>query len=249
MIKDYFTNIDVKLDEVYSENKEKLEESAEVLSESLQNNGIIYVFGCGHSHMFGEELLFRAGGLASVYPILHEPLMLHEGPVRSSSIERKNDYAENFMKDYDFRPEDIIFVISSSGINPVPVDVALYAKSKGLKVITVTSMEYSSSRGSRHKDGTKLFEVGDIVIDNRVAKGDVSLSINGLAEKFAPQSTILGMTILHSIIAGAVEKMIENDYNPPIFLSGNLEGSDDHNKALIDKYSKRIPLLKMGLEQ
>ena len=103
------------------------------------NEGIVHVFGCGHSHMLGEEVFYRAGGLAPVRVIFHEPAMLHEGAVTSSAIERKNDYAVTFMKEEDIRPTDVVIVVSTSGKNPVPIDVALYAKQQGADVIGIGS--------------------------------------------------------------------------------------------------------------
>jgi len=247
MINKYFNSIENKLEVVLAEEFENISNASEKIAESIQNDGILYVFGCGHSHMFGEELFFRAGGLAPIYPIFHEPLMLHEGPVNASQIERKNDYAEKFITDYDILKKDVVLVVSTSGINPVPVDVANYAKSKGATVITITSKEYSSSQESRHKEDLKLFDVGDIVIDNKVPEGDAALEHDNLSVAFGPLSSVIGITVIQSIIANATSLMIENDFEPPVFLSGNIAGSDDHNNRLVEKYSERIPLLKEGL--
>ena len=247
MIKEYFGAINNKLEIVLDEEFDNLSNGAEAIAKAIQNGGILYTFGCGHSHIFGEELFSRAGGLAAIYPIFHEPLMLHEGPVRSSQLERENNYAQNFIEKYEITDKDVVLVISTSGINPVPVDVANYAKSKGASVITITSKEYSSSQSSRHNEGLKLFEVGDIVIDNKVPKGDAAMNHEELSVSFGPLSSVIGITIIQSMIAEATKIMIENDYEPPVFLSGNIAGSDDYNNQLVEKYSVRIPLLKQGL--
>lgn len=248
MIKQYFSAVDSKLEKILNEEFENLTKGAEAIADAIQNDGILYVFGCGHSHIFGEELFYRAGGLATIYPVFHEPLMLHEGPVRSSQLERKNDYASQFIEDYEITDKDVVLVVSTSGINPVPVDVANYAKSKGATVITITSKEYSSSQDSRHKENLKLFEVGDIVIDNNVPKGDAALEHENLSVSFGPLSSVIGITIIQSMVAEATRIMIENDFEPPVFLSGNIAGSDTHNNRLVEKYSARIPLLKQGLD-
>jgi len=247
MINKYFQSNEDKLDTVLDEEFENISNASEQIAEAIQNDGILYVFGCGHSHMFGEELFFRAGGLASIYPIFHEPLMLHEGPVKASKLERKNDYAKEFIEEYNMTDKDVVLVVSTSGINPVPVDVANYAKSQGATVITITSEKYSSSQESRHKDNLKLFEVGDIVIDNKVPEGDAALEHDNLSVAFGPLSSVIGITIIQSMIANATKIMIENDFEPPVFLSGNIEDADDHNNRLVEKYSERIPLLKQGL--
>src|SRR5690625_3022240 len=146
MIHNYFSNITDLLKKVEKEEQDVLTKASKKVSESIQNDGVVHLFGCGHSHILTEEVYYRAGGLVPIHPILHEPLMLHEGAVRSSTYERKNDYAKTFMQEQDIRDGDLIFVISTSGRNPVPVDVATIAKEKGAYVIGITSIEYSSSQ-------------------------------------------------------------------------------------------------------
>src|SRR5699024_2645055 len=125
-------------------------------TELTYNHGVDLIVGCGRSEDLTEEDYYRAGGLVPIHPILHYPLMLHEGAVRSSSLVRENDYAHNFMEQQDIRTGDVIFVISTSGRNPVPVDVAKIAKQKGAYVIGITSIEYSSRQPSRHTSGKHL---------------------------------------------------------------------------------------------
>lgn len=249
MINEYFDAVEDKLEMVLNEEFDNIADASEIIAQAIQNGGILYLFGCGHSHIFGEELFFRAGGLAAIYPIFHEPLMLHEGPVKSSQLERKNDYASNFIEESGITDKDVVLVISTSGINPVPVDVAKYAKKQGATVITITSKEYSNSQESRHKENLKLLNVGDIVIDNKVPKGDAALKHKDLSVTFGPLSSVIGITVIQSIIANSIEIMLENNFEPPVFLSGNIENSDDHNNRLVEQYSKRIPLLKKGLEK
>lgn len=243
MIEKYFECIYDRLQTTLDKEKVAMKSAADKVAATIMNDGIIFLFGCGHSHILTEEVFYRAGGLVPLKPIFHEPLMLHEGASRSSEIERKNNYAENFMKGHDIGPRDLFIVLSTSGRNPVPVDVALFAKEKGAEVIGITSYEYSSSNPSRHKSGKHLYDVVDLVIDNHSVKGDAILHHSKVAIPFAPTSTVLGATILNSIFSEAIAIMAESDFEPPIFLSGNLEGSDEHNQKLIKKFKERIPLL------
>lgn len=242
MINDYFTNITDLLAKVETEEKEALNQTAEKVSSTIQKDGIVHLFGCGHSHILTEEVYYRAGGLVPIHPILHEPLMLHEGAVRSSSLERKNDYAQKFMNDQDIREGDLIFVISTSGRNPVPVDVAHIAKEKGAYVIGITSIEYSSSQPSRHTSGEHLYDAVDLVINNHSPIGDALLSHPKVDVNFAPSSTVVGATILNAILAEAINLMANAGYEPPVFLSGNIEGADEHNNKLVEKYKARVTL-------
>ncbi|WP_096272539.1 SIS domain-containing protein [Paucisalibacillus globulus] len=242
MIEQYFGKITELLSVVENKEKDRLEAAAEKVAETIQNDGIIHLFGCGHSHILTEEVYYRAGGLVPIHPILHEPLMLHEGAVRSSTLERKNDYAKEFMVEQDIRKGDTIIVISTSGRNPVPVDVATMAKEKGAYVIGITSIEYSSSQPSRHTSGKHLFDAVDLVINNHAPVGDALLSHEQVEVNFSPSSTVIGATILNAILGEAVKLMAENGFKPPVFLSGNIEGADAHNQELIDKYRDRVKL-------
>ncbi|EQB37949.1 hypothetical protein M948_05110 [Virgibacillus sp. CM-4] len=242
MIQQYFSEITNLLAIVKKEEQEALNHAAKKVADVIQNGGIVHLFGCGHSHILTEEVYYRAGGLVPIHPILHEPLMLHEGAVRSSMLERKNDYAKTFMEEQDIRKGDLVIVISTSGRNPVPVDVAVLAKSKEAFVIGITSMAYSSSQPSRHTSERHLFDVVDLVIDNHAPVGDALLSHDKVEVNFSPSSTVIGATILNAIFAESIKQMAENDYDPPVFLSGNIEGADQQNRILIDTYKQRIQL-------
>lgn len=243
MLTQYFDKAKEKLELVEKTQKENLQLAAEKVAEVIQNGGIIQLFGCGHSHILTEEVFYRAGGLVPIKPILVEPLMLHEGALRSSQLERQNNLAEEFLKEQDIRPEDLVFVLSTSGRNPVPVDVAQAVQNKGAYVIGITSLEYSQSQPSRHSSGKHLYNSVDLVIDNHSTKGDAALTYEKVAVPFAPTSTVVGAVILNAIFAEAIKIMADKGFEPPIFLSGNIDGADDHNNSLVEKYRGRIPLL------
>lgn len=243
MLTDYFHRIHELLTLIEREEGDRMREAARRVAEGLKRGGIVQLFGCGHSHLLAEEVFYRAGGLVPVKPILIEPLMLHEGAVRSSRLERQNDYAATFLPDQEIHKEDVVFVLSTSGRNPVPIDVALYAKEQGAYVIGITSPKYAQSQPSRHKGGKRLHEVVDLVIDNHAPVGDALLTHPKVAVPFAPSSTVTGAALLNGILAEAVALLAENGVEPPVFLSGNMEGADAHNKRLIAQYRKRIPLL------
>lgn len=243
MLAQYFERAKERIDLVEKSEAENLKEAAHKVSQAIQKGGIIQLFGCGHSHILTEEVFYRAGGLVPIKPIFIEPLMLHEGAVRSSQLERQNDYVQPFLEDYEIRANDIVFVISTSGRNPVPVDVAEEAKKKGAFVIGITSLEYSQSQPSRHKSGKHLYNSVDLVINNHSVKGDAILQYEKIAEPFGPTSTVVGAVILNAILAQAIKDMADSGFEPPIFLSGNIDGADEHNKRLIEKYKGRIELL------
>lgn len=247
MISTYFEKIQEKLHVVQTEEAEKMAELAQKISSSIQQDGIIQLFGCGHSHILGEEVFYRAGGLVPINPILIEPLMLHEGAVRSSQLERAKGYAAEFMNGQDIQPHDVVIVLSTSGKNPVPIEVALHAKEMGAYVVSISSFDYVEKEMSRHPSGKFLSEVVDLAINNHSVVGDAVLTDPRVSVPFSPSSTVIGAAILNSIMAGAIENMVIDGIEPPIFISGNVDGADVHNEKLIKKYRKRIPLLTKGL--
>ncbi|WP_077624747.1 SIS domain-containing protein [Sediminibacillus massiliensis] len=242
MRKKYFTELQRLMDKVEAEEAEKMSQAAGKIAETLENNAIIHLFGCGHSHLLAEEVYYRAGGLVPVHPILHPPLMLHEGAVKSSDLERKNGYAGTFMRKQDIRPEDTVIVVSTSGRNPVPIDAALIASEMGAFVIGLTSKGYSMSQPSRHHSGKRLYEVVDLAIDNHVPPGDALLSHQKSGINFGPGSTVIGAAIIHGILSEAIDVLIEKGVEPPVFKSGNLDGTDEHNQRLLERYSDRLKL-------
>ncbi|WP_028991649.1 sugar isomerase domain-containing protein [Thermoanaerobacter thermocopriae] len=240
MMERYLKTINELLGEITRHEQNKLKYVAEKIADTIPKGAVVHLFGAGHSHILSEDVFYRAGGLVPINPIFDENLMLHNGALRSSHLERMSNYAHTFMESQDIQPGEVFIVFSNSGRNGVPIDVALYAKNKQAFVVGVTSMQYSVKYPSRHVSGKKLYEVVDVYIDNHCPPGDALFQFEGLQEPYFPGSTIAGSFIIQSILAMAIEKMVENDYIPPILLSGNIDGADMHNKKLIEKYKKRI---------
>jgi uncharacterized phosphosugar-binding protein len=244
MLDQYFQKLKELLNTIEKEEEDSLKKAAQMIARCIRAGGIIHVFGCGHSHMLGEELFYRAGGLVPINPILIEDLMLHKGAVRSSHLEKQNDFAEKFMARVNIEPKDILIVGSTSGRNPVPIDVAQIAKKRGAYVIAITSPSYAKSQSSRHKSGKYLFNSVDLSIDNHIEIGDALMKHEDFDISFGSGSTVIGMSIVNGIMVEAVKIMIENHFNPPIFKSSNVDGAEEHNRELINKYKERIPMLE-----
>lgn len=151
--------------------EEKFDAAAEAITRSIDEDGLIYIFGTGHSHFLAEEGHYRAGGLACVVPMLATGLMLHEGATASSRLERMSGLAEIILARYPIARGDIIIVFSTSGVNAVPVEAARIARAAGATVIGVTSEAYSSQVAAGR---TRLAEVASIALDNRAPPGDAS---------------------------------------------------------------------------
>ncbi|WP_368504149.1 SIS domain-containing protein [Alkalihalophilus sp. As8PL] len=240
MIKCYIHQIESLIKKIETTELQAIEQAAEKVVESINKGGIVQVFGCGHSHMLGEEVFYRAGGLVPVQPIFIEELMLHKGAERSSKLERSHHYTDTFKDQLDIRSEDVLIVASTSGRNPVPIDIALHGNKQGAFVVGVTSLLYNQSQPSRHTNGKLLADVVDLVINNHTEPGDGLLQSGDLS--FGPSSSVIGLMIMNAIMAGVIEKLTQQGKTPPIFKSGNIDGSDNHNKQLIKQYKDRIRL-------
>ncbi|MDR6224118.1 SIS domain-containing protein [Desmospora profundinema] len=243
MLDRFFDCVQGKLREVKENERDPMVEAGEVIADCVAVGGIVHLFGCGHSHLLAAEAFYRAGGLAPVHPIFVEDLMLHRGALRSSRLEREDGLAAELMKDVKIEQQDVMIVISTSGINPVPIEVARIAKDRGARVIGLTSRVYSSRVSTRHKEALRLLDVVDLVLDNHVDEGDAMLGVEGIPVRFGPSSTIVGACILHGVFAHAIQLLLERGTVPPLFQSGNLPGSEEGNQRLIQRYADRIPLL------
>lgn len=236
VVKDYLNYVQNKLKEVSESQEQAVREAAQLVAKSCQQDGRFYVFGSGHSHMIAEELYVRAGGLAYVKAILPPELMLHEMTNKSTFLERLEGYASALIKLYKVDAKDTILIISNSGRNPVPVEMALEAKKVGCRVIAMTSMVHSNATTSRHSSGKRLFEIADVVLDNGSVKGDAGYYIDGLDTPIGATSDCIGIALAQALITEVIHLLIEAGINPPIFKSANVDGADAYNDALYDKY-------------
>jgi uncharacterized phosphosugar-binding protein len=217
-----------------------IQAAAEVFADHILRGNLIHVFGAGHSHMLAEEVFFRAGGLLSFNALLDPALMLHISAVASGSVERILDYAQILLDKYPISDSDAMLVISYSGINPVPVEVARIAKSRGMKVVALTSVEASQGSPARHPSGQRLYDVADIVLDNPGPIGDASLQIPGLESAVCGLSTILGATILQSVVYQTVQRLHAAGHAPPVLQSLNTNGDESVNEAMLKEYRFRL---------
>ena len=220
----------------------QIEKAADVIYASLKRDGLLHVFGCGHSHILMEECFYRAGGLVPINPIFETSTMLHEGAVKSSMIERMSGYAHLILDNYEVKAGEVMLVFSTSGINSLPIEMALAAKSKGLTVVAFTSLNYESQK-SRHSSGQKLCDVADIVIDTQAKQGDAMVEYKKLGISAVPGSTVISATVLNALIAEIIERYEEEGLTAPVFVSGNLENGMERNQANIEKYRYRVKAL------
>jgi len=161
-----------------------------------------WAFGAGHSHLIAEELWGRAGGIAEVHAILEPSLMLHEGFAKSSAMERLPGLAAVLADVHGIAAGDVLLVVSNSGRNAAPVELAEIARERGLTVIALTSVNHGSAVTSRAPSGRRLVEIADIVLDNHGPRGDALLEREGGA--VGATSTVVGALIVQCLAAEVV---------------------------------------------
>lgn len=236
MLDSYYEKLLAVLKAVKDTQSEKISTAADIVAETIKNNGIIYIFGCGHSHLLGLDCFYRAGGLCNVSAMLDTDLMLHNGAAKSSKMEKMSGIAESVFERYCINSNDTVIVVSTSGKNAVPVEMAKTAKANGVKTIALCSSEY-------FKDGepqNMLHTNCDIFIDNCVPHGDAVMDITGNAAKMGSVSTAVGSFILQGLLLEAAESAAKSGAEVDIYMSGNVEGGSEFNKAFIKKYLPRI---------
>lgn len=234
----YLEEVEKVLSKVAESQGENIAKAARIVADQMEQDGMLYVFGCGHSHLMGEDLFYRAGGSAAVCAMLDSDLMLHGGAVKSSFYERMPGLAKPIFERYGLTEKDVLLVSSTSGINSVPVEMAICAREKGIPVIAIVSMAYAQD-ASRHPGGRKLHDVADIVLDNGVCHGDAAVAIEGSDMRTGPISTISSCMIAQSIVVQVNEFLWKDGVTPPVYVSGNIPGGMERNQALIHRYMPR----------
>lgn len=236
----YLERVQEMMARVKEEQLGALQEAGKLVASAIEADGLIHVFGTGHSHMLVEEGLYRAGGLAPVNAILDTGLMLHEGATASSRLERLAGYSSIVAGKHCLEARDLLVVISNSGVNAAPVEMAGIAKEAGLKVIAICSLAYSRVAELKPGVGARLFEVADLTLDNLGDAGDAAVELDGHGLKVGPTSTVVGAALLNAIFVEAVGLLAAKGVEPPVYISSNMPGAADHNRGLVERFRGRV---------
>lgn len=214
---------------------ESIARAAEFLAHCIESGGIMHLFGSGHSRLVAIDTAGRAATLTASRSIISE-----DWPGR---VERFEGLGAVILKRTDVRPDEVVVIVSNSGVNPLPIDVALEAASRGAKVVGIGSATHSRAATSRHSSGKRLLEVCDTFLDTGVPAGDALFQPDDTPPVGAA-STIVACSLMHAVIVEASRRMKDDGYAPPLRRSRNLPGGDEHNDALGRRYEDRIPELR-----
>ena len=223
---------------------DKIMEAAQLLAKVTKNGGIIYGFGTGHSHLVVEDAFWRAATPANYAAVLESSMLGTFEITKSYLIENTYEVAKHVIDYHRISPNDVLIIVSNSGNNIAPVDAALRAKEKGIPVIAITACEYADYLTTKHKDGKKLKDLADIVLDNCSYIGDAIAEIEGFPMKVGSSSTIPMILLQNMILTQMVELLVEEGFTPDVFYNGHIafmdENASKHNDDLVDKYFYRI---------
>jgi uncharacterized phosphosugar-binding protein len=238
----YLDGVIALLQRIAEEEAPAVQAAARHMADAVQNGKRIFAFGCSHSSLPIQDLVYRAGGLMLINPIFGPGIAaLDTHPATlSSNLEKLSGYAEALLDNTPIQAEDVLILVSVSGRNAVPIEMAQLAQERGIIVIGLTSRAYTQAVTSRHPSGKKMYEFADVVLDNKVDKGDAVLEAEGMPQKFCPASGVTSSAILQAMVAATIEELLQRGITPPVFLAANVDGGAEYNARLLDQYKDRI---------
>ncbi|WP_180685787.1 SIS domain-containing protein [Streptomyces gossypiisoli] len=230
------------LQRVREEEAEAIAAAGALLADTVAAGGRLFAFGAGHSSLAAQDVVYRAGGLA-LMNLLAVPGVVGVDVMPAtlgSALERVDGLAAAVLDSSPLRAGDTLVIISLSGRNALPVEMAISARALGVRVVGVTSMAYATQTTSRHASGTYLKDHCDIVLDSKIAVGDAELTHDSVPAPFAPASTVVTAALLQAVMATAAVNLADRGIEPPLLRSGNVDGGHDWNRRVLEQYGDRI---------
>ncbi|MEV7441592.1 SIS domain-containing protein [Streptomyces sp. NPDC091204] len=230
------------LERVRDEEAPHIAEAGSLVADAVAGGNRLFAFGAGHSSLPAQDVVYRAGGMALMnFLAVPGTVGIDVMPATlGSALERVDGLAGAVLDSSPASDGDVLVIISLSGRNALPVEMAMNARAIGLKVIGVTSVAYATETRSRHVSGGFLKDHCDVVIDSKIAVGDAELSIDGIDAPFAPASTVVTSAIMQAVMAAAAGELAARGVEPPLLRSGNVDGGHEWNGRVMQEYGDRI---------
>ncbi|GAA1246762.1 MULTISPECIES: SIS domain-containing protein [Streptomyces] len=213
-----------------------------LIADTVADGGRLFAFGAGHSSLAAQDVVYRAGGLA-LMNLLSVPGVVGVDVMPAtlgSALERVDGLAGAVLDSSPVRAGDTLVIISLSGRNSLPVEMAMNARALGLRVIGVTSVAYAEETKSRHASGTFLKDHCDIVLDSKIEVGDAELTYDTVDAPFGPASTMVASALMQATMATAAAELADRGIQPPLLRSGNVDGGHEWNGRIFTEYADRI---------
>ncbi|MBA0053256.1 sugar isomerase domain-containing protein [Streptomyces sp. AJS327] len=221
---------------------ENIAAAGTLLADTVANGGRVFVFGAGHSSLPAQDVVYRAGGLA-IMNLLAVPgaVGVDVRPATlGSALETVSGLARTVLDTSPAAEGDLLVVISLSGRNTLPVEMASHARSRGIGVVGVTSLAYARETTPRSASGTFLKDHCDLVLDSRIPVGDATLVDERVGAPFAPASTVVTSALMQAVVATAAGELAARGIDPPLLRSGNVDGGHDWNARVFHEYGDRV---------
>jgi len=215
-----------------------IDRAAEICSTSIAQGGLVFLFGAGHSRMMCEEMTPRQGCFVGFFALVELALSNHAAIVGANGLraplrlEKVEGYAEEILKGFRFGPHDAFIVISTSGIRPVIVEMAMGARRRGMPVIALVSRRHCEQSAPAHSSGQKLIDLADVVLDNQCPPGDCVVEMDGLEWRTGPASTVTGAMIVNMLRCATAEKLLERGIRPVLLPSHQFIGNTSAEEQL-----------------
>jgi uncharacterized phosphosugar-binding protein len=238
----YYQSALALLAEIERTQLDAIDRAAEICATSISQGGLVFLFGAGHSRMMCEEMTPRQGCFAGFVALVELALSNHAAIVGANGLraplhlEKYEGYAEEILKGFKFGPHDAFIIISTSGIRPVIVEMALGARKRGLPVIAIVSRQHCEQSVPAHSSGQKLIDAADVVLDNCTPPGDCILELDGLDWKTGPASTVTGAMLVNMLRCATAEKLLACGHTPTMLPSHQFVGHKTAAEALEDFY-------------
>lgn len=227
----YFDSTLKLLHEIRSAELAAIKEGAELCASSIAKGGLVFLFGNGHSRMMCEEMTPRQGGFPGFVALVELALSNHASIVGTNGLraplflEKYEGYAEEILKGFHFGPHDAFLIISTSGIRPVVVEMALGAARRGLPVVAIVSRRHCEQSPAAHSSGKKLTDIANVIIDNHSPPGDCTVELPGLEWRTGPTSTVTGAMIINMLRCEVAERLLAAGHTPVLLPSHQFVGN------------------------
>jgi uncharacterized phosphosugar-binding protein len=245
----YFDEATRRLQPLLDGQREALERAAELCTDAIAADGLVHLFGCGHSRMMCEEMTPRQGCFVGWHTIVELGLTFHNAIVgpnglrQTLHLEKTPGYAEQILRNFAFGPRDVLIVISTSGIREVIIEMAEGAKSRGLAVIALVSRAHCAQARPAHASGKKLIDVADVVLDNGAPVGDSLLEITGCRNRTGPFSTVGGALVMNMLRCEVAQRLMDRAIEPVFLPSHQFVGSrsvEEQLEYFYAQYARRV---------
>ncbi|MYW05755.1 SIS domain-containing protein [Streptomyces sp. SID3343] len=222
-----------------------IDDASDRIAGALAAGGRLFVFGGGHSALAAQDVIYRAGGLILANPLIAPGNDLTVRPITTSTaVEKLAELAGPVLDGAGLRAGDVLVVISLSGRNGLPVEMARQARERGAFVVGVTSVPASRAEPPRHSSGTRVLDNCDVVVDTAIAVGDAALEVEGVPQRVGPTSGVVCSAVMQTLMVGVIGHLVSRGVEPPVFMSANIDGGAAWNERLLAEHADRIFYLR-----